>query len=363
MHLPSASLVPASFVDADGLRPGNAGKVGGVAPEVRPSVAAVGSIGQADHPRQPRCKQWEVVVDEGQPGWTASLSAMFRAAHLLLDDEPKVFRDNVAMRLAGFEDADALRAALAELEAGLAQRLGPEGARKLIGWVRANHTVRQRYAEDELARAIQGGAGQYVVLGAGLDSFAYRRPHMAATLRIFEVDHPGAQRAKRARLAEMGVAEPANLSFVPVDFERQSFRAALGAAGYRAREPAFVAWLGVTQYLTEEATGRTLKEIGSLAPGSEVVFEYIVPEELLAGEERQFLAAVKAAVARGGQPWRGFFEPARLAALLVDLGFAGVTDLDAEALNARYFAHRRDGLRAPAAAHLVKARVGTEAPP
>jgi methyltransferase (TIGR00027 family) len=164
-------------------------------------------------------------------------------------------------------------------------------------------------------------------------------------------------------LAEIGVAEPANLSFVPVDFERQSFGAALGAASYRASEPAFVGWLGVTQYLTEEATRQTLKEIGSLAPGSEVVFEYTVPEELLAGEERQYLAAVKAAVAQGGQPWRGFFEPARMAALLADLGFTEVADLDAEALNALYFAQRHDGLNAPAAAHLVKARVGAVAVP
>jgi methyltransferase (TIGR00027 family) len=302
-------------------------------------------------------------VDEGQPGWTASLSAMFRAVHLLLDGEPKVFRDDLAMRLAGFADADALRAAWAEREAGLAQRLGPEGARRLAGRVRANHAVRHRYAEDELARAIRRGVGQYVVLGAGLDSFAYRRPDLAAALRVFEVDHPGTQQAKRARLAEMSVVEPANLAFVPVDFERQSFWAALGAAGFRAGEPAFVAWLGVTQYLTEDATARTLKEVASLAPGSEIVFEYTVPEELLAGEERQYLAAVKAAVAQGGQPWRGFFEPARLGELLAELGFTDVTDLDAGALNARYFAHRRDGLRAPAAAHLVKARVGAAPPP
>jgi methyltransferase (TIGR00027 family) len=165
----------------------------------------------------------------------------------------------------------------------LAQRLGEEGARALAAGVRANHAVRHRYAEDELAPAMRRGVGQYVVLGAGFDSFAYRHPGLAPTLRVFEVDLPGAQQTKRARLAQMGVTEPANLSFVPVDFERQSLLAALETAGYRARELGFVAWLGVTQYLTAEATGRTLEELASLARGSEIVFEYIVPEEALGG--------------------------------------------------------------------------------
>lgn len=297
-------------------------------------------------------------MSDGPPGWTASISAMVRAAHLILDDDPMVFRDDLALRLAGFEDDEALRAAWAQREAGLAQRLGPDRARGVLAHLRAIMAVRHRYAEDALARAIRRGVGQYVVLGAGLDSFAYRRPDLAATLRVFEVDHPSAQQWKRARLAALGVVEPGNLSFVPVDFEQQSLREALGAAGYRREAPAFVSWLGVTQYLTEAATAHTLAEIASLAPGSEVVLEYVLPEELLEGEARQYLAVMKAASAQGGQPWRGFFEPARLAALMKELGFVAVTDLDADRLNARYFGRRRDGLRTSAVVHLVKARVG-----
>lgn len=296
-------------------------------------------------------------MKDGQSSWTALMSAMTRAAHLLLDDDPKVFQDDLAMRLSGFKDAAALRGAVVQREADRAQRLGPDLAHVVFNRLRAIMTVRSRYAEDELTQAMKRGIGQYVVLGAGLDSFAYRRPDLAGTLQVFEVDHPSTQQWKRARLADLCIPQPSNLTFVPVDFERQTLREGLGTAGYRSQEPAFLSWLGVTQYLTEAATTRTLEEIAALAPGCEIVFEYTVPEELLEGMERQYLASLKQVSAQRGEPWQGFFEPSRLAALLNDLGFTEVTDLDSELLNARYFAHRHDGLRTPEAHHEVKARV------
>jgi len=219
-------------------------------------------------------------------------------------------------------------------------------------------TVRSRYAEDELEKAVRNGMTQYVLLGAGLDSFAYRRHDLVERLSVFEVDYPSTQQWKRGRLRELNTPVPSNLTFVPVDFERQTLIEALSAAGYRVEEPAFFSWLGVTQYLAEDAIVRTLQEIASLVTGSEIVFEYLVPEERLEGVEREYLASVKAGSARRGEPWRGCFEPARLEGLVKGLRFTEFTDLDAEAINARYFANRRDGLRSPSADHLVRARVG-----
>jgi methyltransferase (TIGR00027 family) len=297
-------------------------------------------------------------MQEGQPSRTAITAALWRAAHLLLDDEPKVFRDDFAMRFAGFASTAALRAALTERETLAARRMGANLATFMFSGLRAITAARSRYAEDELANAVQRGVAQYVLLGAGLDSFAYRRPDLERVLRIFEVDHPGSQQWKRARLQELAIPVPGNLVFVPLDFENQTLRAALRAAGFREGEPAFFSWLGVTHYLTEEATLQTLQEIAALAPGTEIVFQYFVPEEQLEGRDRQYLALLKGGTARVGEPCRGFFEPLRLAALLKDLGFREITDSGAEEINARYLANRRDGLRFPGASRLMKATVG-----
>jgi methyltransferase (TIGR00027 family) len=219
-------------------------------------------------------------------------------------------------------------------------------------------TVRNRYAEDELHSALQRGVTQYVLLGAGLDSFAYRRRDLSEVLRVFEVDYFSTQQWKRTRLRELNVTLPDNLTFVPIDFEKQTLREGLQAGGYRMEAPAFFSWLGVTQYLTPDATLGTLQEIASLAPGSEIVFEYSVPEEQLEGLERQYLAWCQARSVERGEPWVGFFDPRQMVTQVKSLGFTEITELSPAAINARYFMNRLDGLQTPQAHHLVKARVG-----
>jgi methyltransferase (TIGR00027 family) len=219
-------------------------------------------------------------------------------------------------------------------------------------------SVRSRYAEEALADAIRHGVRQYVILGAGLDSFAWRRPELAACVRVFEVDHPSTQDSKRARLAHLDMSPPENLRFVPVDFERHTLKEALDAAGYLAQELAFFSCLGLTQYLTRAAATHILRYIASVASGSEIVLEYLVPIDQLESEERQYLEVMKPVLGDGRQLWRAFYEPSQVIALLEHLGFVDVTDLDSELINTRYFSGRHDGLCAPASAHLVKATVG-----
>jgi methyltransferase (TIGR00027 family) len=222
--------------------------------------------------------------------------------------------------------------------------------------------LRSRYAEDELSGAIERGVFQYVILGAGLDSFAYRQRTPAPRLRVFEVDLPSAQHWKRERLRALKMSEPDGLVFVPLDLERQTLVEGLRAAGYRVEQPGFFSWLGATQYLTVNAVFETLTEIASLAPGSEVVFTYHVPEEALEGSERQVRRVLSARAARGEAPWISSFDPTRLAARLETMGLEAI-DLGPDQAGPRYFAERTDDLVVPRLSRVMRARVrrGAEA--
>ena len=296
-------------------------------------------------------------MEEGRPSASAIGVAMLRAAHMILDVDPKIFQDPLALKLSGVETEAALRAALNTLHADLAQRLTPDRAHALFRWMRANSMMRQRYAEDELGKALERGVVQYVILGAGLDSFAYRRLDFAGVVQVFEVDYPATQQWKRARLRELNLTLPSNLTFVPVDFERQTLADGLRGGGYRSELPTFVSWLGVTPYLTEAAVFETLRYVASLAPGSEIVFEYWLPESLLDDENRRLLEVIKAFAAGRGEPYLSLFEPTTLAARVKALGFAEMWDFGPEEATARYFAGRTDGLCALPLSHLMKTRV------
>jgi methyltransferase (TIGR00027 family) len=302
-------------------------------------------------------------MEEGRPSATAMMAAMARAAHLVLDDDPKILQDPLALGLSGVENEAALLATLKAMQAEIARRSTPEVAQAQVRYVRAVTTMRQRYTEDELDKALERGVTQYVILGAGLDSFAYRRPDLTAALRVFEVDYPATQQWKRARLRELNVTLPSNLTFIPLDFERQTLAEGLQTGGHRPELPTFFSWLGVTQYLTEAAVFETLRDVASLAPGSEIVFEYIVPESLLDDENRRRLAAIKAAGIARGEPWVSLFEPTTLATRLQELGFGQVWDFGPEEANTRYFAGRTDGLCASPLSHLMKAQVGSGSSP
>jgi methyltransferase (TIGR00027 family) len=297
-------------------------------------------------------------VEEGKPSATAVISAMARAAHLLWDQPPKIFEDTLALQLSGCESETALKAQMDRLEAEVARTTNPDFAIMARRSVTAAVVARSRYLEDEVDQAVRQGVSQYVILGAGLDSFAYRRPELAKVLHIFEVDHPATQAWKRTRLRAAGVELAVNLSLVPVDFEKESLIDNLRMGGYRTDAMGLFSWLGVTMYLSTDAIFGTLRAVAGLAPGTEIIFEYNVPKDLVDEETQKILAAAMTAAQARGEPQQTFFEPAKLAEQVRKIGFAQVLDLGPDEAEARYFKDRTDGLRPLALTHYMRARVG-----
>jgi len=268
---------------------------------------------------------------------------MRRAVHQLLD-HPKILDDPFALPILGEQTAADLRAAPEQFE-----KLGTTNLRAFVA-------TRSRFAEDQLALAVERGVRQCIVLGAGLDTFALRNPF--ENLRVIEVDHPATQAWKRELLASAGMAIPSSLSFVAVDFAKQSLADELARSEFRSTDPAFFSWLGVAPYLTRDAAFGTLRWIGSLPPGSEVVFDYAIARSALNLLERTALDALSKRVARAGEPFQLFFEPAELASVLSEIGFHHIEDLGSAQINARYFANRKDGLKVRGnLGHLISARV------
>ena len=218
--------------------------------------------------------------------------------------------------------------------------------------LRAFLAVRSRVAEDSLADAVARGVRRYVLLGAGLDTLAYRSPH--PDLRVFEVDHPDTQAMKRRRLAAAGIAVPDHLTYVGIDFATDALGPTLRAAGLDA--PAFFAWLGVTPYLEADVVLATLDAVAPVtAGGGGIVFDYSVPASSLSPERRRAFAALSARVAAAGEPFRSAFEPSALRATLGRIGLGTIDDLGPDELNARYFVGRTDGLAIMGGAHVVTA--------
>lgn len=267
---------------------------------------------------------------------TAYLVALRRAAHQSIDS-PKIFDDPLACRI------------LDPINDPRRNRF----VRRVDMRRRAFFAVRSRYAEDQLARAIDRGVRQYVILGAGLDTYAYRSQSGA---RVFEVDHRSTQTWKRRLLHQSGIVIPDTVTFVPADFEHEELDQTLQANGFRLDQPAFFAWLGVTMYLTRESAVATFRFIRSMPDGSGVAFDYVLdPAELSPGLRfRQHLVA--RAVASLGEPFRLYFRPSGLAELLKELGFSELEDLGPAEIDERYFASRNDGLRvSPGWGHLCSA--------
>jgi methyltransferase (TIGR00027 family) len=267
-------------------------------------------------------------MQEGKFSRTAQRVAIRRAAHQLLD-RPKVLDDPLALRIIGMEAAEALRS-------------NPKEHHAFSRAFRAFMAARSRYAEDELACAVAHGVRQYVVLGAGLDTFAYRNPHLG--LQVFEVDHPATQDWKREQLRAAGIAIPAALTFVPIDFERQTLAEGLRQSAFDAGAAAFFSWLGVTPYLTRDACMTTLSFVAKTPAGSGVVFDFAVDPALLNPGQRQALDALSERVARYGEPFQLFFDPGKLQDELKGMGFHRTEFLQGKELNARYFKDREDGL-------------------
>ena len=294
---------------------------------------------------------------ERQRSRTAEATAVMRAIHQVVDAEPRVFDDPVAARLLRLPDERWRRSAPVRAErvrqelrrAGLLPSRPAIGARRL----RAQLVVRARYAEDQLQAAIERGVTQYVVLAAGLDTFALRRTDLQGTLTVFEVDHPGTQADKRRRIESAGLDWPGNLELVPIDFEHQSLSEALHQSSFDDRSPAFFSWLGVTYYLTREAICQTLRCIAERAAGSDLVLDYWRSQAPLSLSDRALLNATRMAVRAQAEPMLSFFEPHQLRELAAGSGLELVDDLSATMAGERYLAGRRDGLVLPGFAHLA----------
>jgi methyltransferase (TIGR00027 family) len=284
-------------------------------------------------------------MKENSASGTAMSVAIVRATHQLVDDEPRILEDPVVLRLIGQEKLGAIRAD-AKLRADT-------GAAAFRGHI----VLRNRYAEDCLMEAVGRGVGQYVLLGAGYDTFAYRQPDGAESLRIFEVDHPASQVAKRALLASAGIEPPANLSFAPVNFENESLREGLRRAGLDFAQPAFFSCLGVLVYLDEKSVVALFEFVGSMPAGSELVFTFSQPDATLDGRELEIRAKINSTVNEMGEPWRSYFEPDDLRQMLLRSGFSEVIFLTPAAAEERYFRGRTDALRAPRRVRLCRATV------
>jgi methyltransferase (TIGR00027 family) len=281
-------------------------------------------------------------VEENKAADMAAFTAMLRAAHQLVDDEPRIFDDPIAARLVDDTMRDCIKAQQAAL---------PPHALRIP---RAAVVLRSRFAEDLLAQAVAQGVGQYVILGAGLDTFAFRQPSFASRLQIYEVDHPATQAWKRERLAVADVATPDNLRWAPIDFEQNTLAAGLRDAGFEASRPAFFSVLGVIQYLTLPAIDATLRIVAALPSPSTIVLDFMLPDINLP-PDAAIARAVADDAASKGEPWLTRISAPDLAARLTQLGFRTVTHLSPEEANARYFVGRRDGLRAPHASQVMSA--------
>ena len=266
------------------------------------------------------------------PDDTAVRVALWRALHVEIDSLPHVFDDEVGLKLAAPDEGWRSRPDMSPFTRAF----------------RASIVARSRFVEDLVAEQADRGVGQYVILGAGLDTFAQRRPELASRLLVFEVDRPGPQAWKRGRLNDLGLGIPSFLRFVPVDFEAGGrWWERLAVAGFDPRRPAVVASMGVSMYLTMDAIEATLRQVATLAPGSTLAMSFMLPVEMADPEVRPGIERAMAGARANGTPFISFFTPREMLALARDAGFKDVQHVSAATLAQRYFSGRADGLRPP----------------
>jgi len=270
-------------------------------------------------------------MEQGRPSTTALMVAKVRARHQVLDD-PLVLADPIALKILGEPTASELRSL-------------PRNAEDMMSRaMRGPVVARSRIAEDALHAAVKRGVRQYVVLGAGLDTFAYRNPYPESQLRVFEVDHPATQAWKRQLLSEAKIETPPSLTFAPVDFETETLAHALRDAGFRPDQPAFFSWLGVTMYLKPEAVAAALGYIASLPQGSGVTFDFVLRPSMFDLPARVLLLVASRRFARMGEPWYSNFLPDVLAGDMKAMGFAQLKFISRDEMYARFFKGRNDDL-------------------
>lgn len=254
---------------------------------------------------------------------TALATAYLRAAHQLLDGEPRILEDDVALKVLGAHAEQHIM--------GSAERY-----RSPVNVALRSHVVlRSRFTEDRLAAAVERGIRQYIIVGAGFDTFALRQPAWAADLQIIEVDHPATQAVKRARIADAGFDVPDNLTFADINFEQESLADGLARHSIARDVPTFFAWLGVTMYLTEAAIDTTLKDMALFPKGSELVVTFMQPPET--GTEAGAVSQLSQRVANGGEPFVSYFTPEAFKDKLTTLGFKEMEFLTPEAASKKYY--------------------------
>jgi methyltransferase (TIGR00027 family) len=286
-------------------------------------------------------------MDEERSSLTAEGAAVMRAIHQTHAHQPKILDDPISSRLVDTQSE------FYKTRLELLERL-PEPTRLRL---KATFVMRSRFAEDCLKRAFEEGVDQYVMLGAGLDTFSYRQPLWANGLRIFEFDHPATQRWKRRRLAEAEVIVPSNVRFVAVNFEEEALATAVSRAGVDPGAPAFFSMLGVSQFLTESAFDQTLRVVLSMPSPSEFVFSFVATDAVLPPDDVALVIAFSAQFAAIGEPWLLRFAPEELVAKLTEIGFPRVSHLTPERANQRYFQNRRDGLNAALIEQMISAGI------
>ena len=265
------------------------------------------------------------------PDHTAVRVALWRAMHVQIDASPHVLVDEIGLHLVAPDESWRQR-----------PDMHPQGTRGH----RAAIVGRARFIEDLVQEQVRKGVSQYVVLGAGLDTFAQRRPDVASKLRVFEIDKPETQEWKRRRLMEFGLGIPNNLQLVPVDFEAgDSWWEKLAMNGFNVSQPAVVASTGVSMYLTKEANIATLRQIAALAPGSTLAMTFLLPLDLVDPEERSQHEMVYERARAAGTPFVSFFRPPEILALAREAGFRDVRHISRSDIVQRYFVGRTDGLQ------------------
>jgi len=280
------------------------------------------------------------------PEDTAVRVALWRALHTLVDPPPHVLDDEIGLRLV--DPADGWR------ERG---DMDPESTGPMRAWI----VARARFIEDLITEQAALGVDQYVLLGAGLDTFAQRRPEIASAITVFEVDQPGPQAWKQQRLTQLGLDAGNRLRLVPCDFEVDSWWERLLAAGFDPQRPAVVASTGVSMYLTHEANMATLHQISALAPGSTLAMTYMLPMELIDPAERTLREYAERGARTSGTPFISFYGPDRIQALALESGFARARRASAADLTDRYFGGRTDGLLPAGSEELLVATTGGSA--
>ncbi|NOX84753.1 MAG: class I SAM-dependent methyltransferase [Chlorobi bacterium] len=281
---------------------------------------------------------------------TADTSAAQRAYHTLYASEPKVFDDPFAIQLTG----PAWRFCLKNKWIVRFIERQYDWTMPIIG----HHVARSRYVEEQLDKLLEKGFTQYVLLGAGMDSFVFRRPELSGKLAVFEIDHPGTQTRKRDRLKKLGIPEPRNVKYIAVDFEQDSLTEKLSETGFQADEKTLFAWLGVVPYLTEASILTTLKDIAkTVARGSELIFDVLYRSAFTQGKGTMTGRKLFRSTERKGEPMITGYDPDDLKRLLPETGFELTCVVSPDDFTNMWFTGRKDGLKPWKYTYVVRARV------